>query len=219
MIRRDLSHVCTALCIFGCALGLGVSARGGAISRTARAANTSIPTTGPSAVAATQQNAATLPAQNSFPKEYGVLLTRSIFAHGKGPMVAGPTTGPATPTSPEQGFVLRGVALQGPDCTALLEELAGGKTRQLHVGDEIFGGRVVGITMNGVDRTLGGRMVHIVVGQALDGSVAAPPQAGAQPQLASDVAPPNMPAGQPMPQMNVPGAPMPAGAKILRSKD
>ena len=223
MTRRFLlRQVLQATCVLGCALALGNGARGApSLPKSARTPHiiTAIPATGRSTGGIDSPGAATLPAQPPFPKEYGVLLNRSIFAHGKTAMIAGPTTGPATsPSSPEQGFVLRGVALQGPVCTALLEELAGGKTRQLHVGDEVFGGRVVAITIDGIDRTLSGRVVHVVVGQALDGSVPAPPPVGQQ-QLASDGAPPGAPVGQPMPQMSLPGGPIPAGAKILQTKD
>jgi hypothetical protein len=158
--------------------------------------------------------ATTRPAQlPEVPQEFAVLNSRSIFAKGKPPRVAasGPSSGP---TSPDQGFVLRGVAVQGPEQTALLEDVAGRKTRQLHVGDELIGGRVVAISFEGIDRTLGGRLLHVGVGQSLDGS--APPAAGPptpNQQTAANVPPPTGEPGQPQP-----GVAIPAGAKFIEGR-
>jgi hypothetical protein len=185
------------------------------------AARGALPTTGPTSAPTTQAaatspatqptaDATTRPAQApQVPPEFAVLLSRSIFTHGKpGPVVQGPSSGPA---SPDKGFVLRGVAVQGPEQTALLEDVAGQKTRQLHVGDELIGGRVVAISFEGIERTLGGRLLHVGVGQTLDGSAspaAGPPGNPQQQQTAANV--PTQ--GEPTP---VPaGVAIPAGAKI-----
>jgi len=134
-------------------------------------------------------------------------MSRSIFAKGRPGAVA--ATGPSPgPPSPDHGFVLRGVAVQGPEQTALLEDVAGRKTRQLHVGDDLIGGRVVAISFDGIDRTLGGRLLHVGVGQSLDGS--APPAAAGpdNAQTAANVPPPTGEPGQPPP-----GVAIPAGAR------
>ncbi len=120
-----------------------------------------------------------------FPPDYEVLLTRSIFAKGKG---GGRSATSAPTTSPDKGLVLRGVAVQGSNRTALLEDVAGKKTRQLHVGDDVVGGRVLAITDDGLDRTMSGRVLHVGVGQSIDGSASAGPST--QQALAREGPPP-----------------------------
>lgn len=103
----------------------------------------------------------------SLPKKYDMLMTRSIFAHKRGPGPGGDVAAAAQPVKP--GVVLRGVADQGGQRTALLEDTANGKTRQLHVGDEASGGRIIAITMEGLDRSINGSVLHLGIGQSLDG--------------------------------------------------
>ena len=167
----------------------------------------------PSTAPATRPISATQPTTQSlshpFPPEFGVLMRRSIFAHGR-PVAA--TDPSSKPSSPDQGFVLRGVAVQGPMRTALLEDVAGSKTRQLHIGDDLIGGKVVAITMEGVDRTLGGKVLHIGVGQTLDGSATASPST--KQAVASDGPPPADAGAAP-----APGTPIQASAKIIETKE
>lgn len=146
-----------------------------------------------------------------FPNEYGVLMTRSIFARRRGPGPGGPDAAAIAQMSRDSGFVLRGVADQAGQRTALLEDTTSGKTRQLHVGDETSGGRVVAITMEGLDRSLGGQVLHVGVGQSLDGKVEAAGPTTRQSIAREDGAPPVAP--EP-----APGTAIPAGARILEIK-
>ena len=142
-----------------------------------------------------------------FPSEFGVLMSRSIFAHRRGGGPGGKDMATTAPMSLEPGIVLRGVADQAGQRTALLEDVASGKTRQLHVGDETTGGKVVAITMEGLDRSLGGRVLHVAVGQPLDGNAAQPGAATRQSIAREDR--PQAPV-EPSPDLA-----MPAGAKIV----
>jgi hypothetical protein len=103
----------------------------------------------------------------NFPEEFAVLLNRSIFAKHKPMAMARPATGPS---APESTLVLRGVAVQGTIPTALIEDEAGGRTMQVHIGEDIGGGRITTINKDGLDRSMtrGGPLVHVAIGQRLD---------------------------------------------------
>lgn len=103
----------------------------------------------------------------ALPKKYEILMTRSIFSRTRGPGLGG-GDGLASTQPHKPGLVLRGVADQAGQRTALLEDTASGKTRQLHVGDEALGGKIVAITMEGIDRTLDGSVFHMGIGQSLE---------------------------------------------------
>lgn len=144
----------------------------------------------------------------SLPKKYDMLMTRSIFAHRRGPGQNG-GDGASEAQSHKPGLVLRGVADQEGQRTALLEDTASGKTRQLHVGDEALGGRIVAITMEGLDRTLGGSVLHLGIGQSLEAGGAI---AGATTQ--QGIALENV---TPVVHEPSPGSAIPAAATILET--
>jgi hypothetical protein len=173
-------------------------------------ATMTMPTTAPASLVAEPSVARGQPAL-PFPNEYGVLMTRSIFAKRRGPGPGGADAAAIAQMSRDSGLVLRGVADQGGQRTALLEDTASGKTRQLHVGDETSGGRVVAITMEGLDRSLGGQVLHVGVGQSLDGKAEAAGPATRQSIAREDATPPVAPEPPP-------GTAIPAGAKILEIK-
>lgn len=175
-----------------------------------------LPSTSPTAIKSSNAPAspATEPAvvkqrqPMSLPKKYEILLTRSIFAHRRGPgQNGGDAASEAQAHKP--GLVLRGVADQEGQRTALLEDTASGKTRQLHVGDEALGGRIVAITMEGLDRMLGGSVLHLGIGQSLEAGGAV---AGATTQ--QGIALENVTPGVHEPS---PGSAMPAAATILET--
>jgi hypothetical protein len=199
MIRRDSPRkLPTARWMLGIA-ALGAMARAD-VAPTTRPATTSI------AVASTEPAVGKKRSALPFPKKFDALMSRSIFAHHRPGDPAAEAAAIAAAQKP--GFVLRGVADQGGQRTALLEEASSGKTKQLHVGDEAPGGRIVAITMEGLDRTMAGKTVHVGVGQPLDGKGEAgnpnPPQAVAREDGAA-----------PMPEAAA-GIAIPAGAKILK---
>jgi hypothetical protein len=177
-----------------------------AVARAGLAPTTRPATTLP-AIATTEPVGIKKRSASPFPKKYDVLMTRSIFAHHQ-PGDKSAAEAAAMANAHKPGFVLRGVADQGGQRTALLEDAASGKTAQLHVGDETSGGRIVTITMDGLDRTVAGKVLHVGVGQPLDGGGAVanpnPPQTVAR----EDVTPV-------LPEP-VTGTAIQAGAKILK---
>jgi hypothetical protein len=229
MSRWDLPRwfmaVSASACLVAASAALPPSTQSTPPSFSAGPEGRALPATAPTALPTTSRSPDANPLP--FPNDCNVLLARSIFARGGRGAGAVATTGPATrPASPEAGFVLRGVASQGPVRTALLEDLHTHNTRQLHIGDDVIGGKVVAITMDGLDRTLGGRMLHVGVGQPIDGSAPPPgiavaaasgPPSTTQPAAAGDASPPTIFAPAPAPPP-VPGAPVQASLKIIETK-
>lgn len=143
-----------------------------------------------SAVAAPVQPPTTQPKVMS--SKYNVLMYRSIFSRersrGGGDGSSGWGGQPATTTSaslastnpssssqstgPESALSLKGVALQDGEFVAFIEDASASRTLLLKQGDSIARGRVKLITLDGLDYDASGRVLHIDVGQNLEGGVA-----------------------------------------------
>jgi hypothetical protein len=109
----------------------------------------------------------------------GVLSTRSMFLHGR---PAAAHAGPSKPAAPS--LVLRGVARQGEQPMAFVEDVGANQTKQLHVGDALGTGTLVAITADGIDRMQAGKVSHVKVGQSIDaagGGAGGPPGAPGSP--------------------------------------
>jgi hypothetical protein len=163
------------------------------------AATTSAPTTALARAGATSQ-----PTTAVLPPEFAIFQTRSPFAKG-------PKKPPAAAGGPEASFVLKGAVDVGGRMTAFVEDLSAKRVLQLAAGQSLAGGRVKGITLDGIEyeAAAGAPARRIEVGQNLMGQVV-PPTPTSKPAAG----PPGQPGapGQP----GTPGAPpqpgMPPGA-------
>ena len=170
--------------------------------------------------------AASQPARWEIPALSGnleILGSRSIFLHGRPPPLRVATTQAANGEARSgPAFVLRGVARQGEQLMALVEDVAGNQTRQMHIGDALAGGKLVAITTDGVDESLAGKIAHVKVGQPLDaGGTAGPNTAGpaTQPALAQQGAPAGGAQILMVEQASSLETPVPAGVKLSPDKD
>lgn len=203
MARRHLPRIwrTTQWSLWGIALCAGAGAE---------VLPTTHPSTLPARPASTRPEVMKKIVVKPLPKEFELLMTRSIFARRRGPGQGGLDAAAEAQAARDRGLVLRGVADQSGQRTALLEDTSSGKTKQLHVGDEALGGRIVAITMEGLDRNFGGQLVHVGVGQSLDGK-GEPPGPTTRQSIARDD-------GVPITPDPAGGRAIPAGAKILEVK-
>jgi hypothetical protein len=137
----------------------------------------------------------------TFPEEFSILMSRSMFGRPR-KLAGGPATRPASGKS-EPAFVLRGVAVQGKQRTALVEDEAGHHTMQVHEGDSLLGGRVLAIAIDGLDRAVAGHITHVGIGQRLDNAPGGP--------IPVEEAPPRPTA---VAHVTTEGAAMPAAAQV-----
>lgn len=98
-----------------------------------------------------------------------ILSARSMFLHGRPPTAR---AGPMMPGAPS--LILRGVARQGEQPMAFVEDVGAKQTKQMHVGDAIGPGKLVAITTDGIDRMLGGKLSHVKVGQPIEVAAGGP---------------------------------------------
>lgn len=79
----------------------------------------------------------------------------------------------AAASSREASLVLCGVAQQGNDFTALIEDVAGHRVNRLTIGDTVGRGRLTRVDLDGIEYEVAGRIRRVRVGDDLTGSVAA----------------------------------------------
>ena len=138
--------------------------------------------------------------------EFAVLNVRSIFykghfvpaplnGPGAGPSPTELTTQPTTAPTPESEVVLDGVTHSDDQIVAFLENRSDQKVSLVHVGDAISHGHITDITLDELDYQSGDKLVHVKVGQNLDGVTASAPPT-TQP-LAGSGGPPSSPGGGP----------------------
>jgi hypothetical protein len=157
--------------------------------------------------------------------EYAILTSRSMFLHGKPPPAHPATSGPVGGPPLGPGFVLRGVARQGEQPMALVEDMGAHQTKQMHIGDSFAGGKLVAITTDGVDRSVAGKVSHVKVGQPIEGGGGPAGMKGPGPgpttqtMIAEQAVPTPMPPPLMMDQASTTDTPLAAGAKILPNKD
>lgn len=147
-----------------------------------------IPATVPSTIPATAPatNPTTEPARvpirpEILPTDYAVLTSRSIFMKGRvptpviistDPFASAPTTAPAR--SREDSIVFNGVTEADGSIVAFLEDTSAGKVTIYRAGDAIALGKIVSITLDGLDYQAGDKTVHVLIGQTLSGGEALP---------------------------------------------
>jgi hypothetical protein len=181
-------------------------------------------TTAPTS-ASTVGSATTQPAAWSPPDlagDFAILSSRNIFLHGRPPVAKGPTSGPSfAKGSSGPSMILRGVARQGEQVLALVEDISAKRTRQVKIGDMVGDGKVVAITKDGFDSSIKGKISHVKVGQNIENNSAmASGKTGptTQPVVVQEASPPS-PAGPAIAeQANNPQLPVAAGAKLLPEK-
>lgn len=166
-------------------------------------------TTGASSKPATT-TASSQPADKPFPREFGILLTRSPFMRGPVASAA------AAPPQPEATFGLRGIGMLDGKFIAMVENVAAKGVQQLKEGDSVASGKVKSITLDGMVYESNGKKTPVAIGQNLLGAAlpALPPPPPPQPPPQPN-AQPGQP-GQPgQPQPGQPGNP-PPGARGRR---
>ena len=121
---------------------------------------------------------------------FSAARTRSIFVKGEQSLVSesGPSVRPpvsaSPPVRPQQTMVFNGVTVVGDRPEAMIEDTAAHKVFNVRVGEALAGGRVLDITFDNLDYQGTGKVVHVGIGDNLDGTPAAPgddaaPTAGA----------------------------------------
>ena len=120
------------------------------------------------AIAATDAHKSTSRDEGALPKQYRVLLSRSVFAaNGKAEAEANAV---APAPTPESLLALKGVVQDDQRFTAFVESLPQKRVIQLKVGDAIARGRIVAITLHELQYESAGRRTRVAIGQALSGA-------------------------------------------------
>jgi len=121
--------------------------------------------------------------------EYDVLLHRSIFIRGRQGVYdpgevgnrqyvgtdTGPTTSPTTTQatvvawSPENVMVFNGASNANGQLVAFIENTSLNSIARFQVGDSVATGKIIGITLDQLDYSVGGRVTHVMLGQNLSG--------------------------------------------------
>jgi len=112
---------------------------------------------------------------------YQLLVQRNIFSKDRGRNVSESKTDAkpdgkdaALAPNPEADIVLNGIDLKDGQPAAFLENRKTNAMQIVHVGDTIMKGKITKITLDGIEYTCDISVATIAIGQALDGSVAAP---------------------------------------------
>lgn len=99
-------------------------------------------------------------------EKYEILIERNAFSRTRGPRSA-PATIARTPTPrPERYTVLTGISEQDGAFVAFLEEVQG-STTQVEAGDEVAGGTVTEITLDGIVFEKEGKTTKVPIGSSL----------------------------------------------------
>jgi hypothetical protein len=135
------------------------------------------PLTATSGRAGKEARAATLnpafpPAATPLDKEFDPVLERSLFSSRheraqEAQLVK--YSEPPSSATPEASLVLCGVAQQGGEFTALVEDVKGGRVSRLSPGDSIGRGRLVHVDLDGAEYEVGGNIRRVRVGDDLNG--------------------------------------------------
>jgi hypothetical protein len=140
----------------------------------------------------------------SMPREYAVLLSRSMFVRGHAAEMghigqqrfstASPSTAPSLDRS-EAGLIFNGVTQTANAIDALVEDTVSGRVLTVKPGDAVASGKVKSITFDTLQYETGGRVTQVHIGQNFAGndvdatsiptpasSSAAPAASGASPE-------------------------------------
>lgn len=123
-----------------------------------------------------QRRAVVSVATASFPQEYRILLTRSVFSNQ--PERRGPRGGagdPGAARSSEATLTFRGAMREGSQYVAFIEDNGSNKTMRLKVGEKLGRGEIREITLNQLLYQIGDRALPIDIGGTLSGTGIAGP--------------------------------------------
>ncbi len=106
-------------------------------------------------------------------ERYRMLITRNIFLQDRRrARETRPASTRPSVRSEENGLVLTGVGQIGPDRTAFFEDLGTGQTKRVSTGQALYKGKVVMVTLEGVEYEQDGAVHRIAIGQDLSGAAA-----------------------------------------------
>ena len=98
--------------------------------------------------------------------KYKVLIDRNVFCRDRARR-PGPSAASGRPAPPPESYItLKGVAQVGSRFVAFLEDAHGG-TRRVSVGDEVAGGKIKQITLDGLDFEKAAETKNVAVGGRL----------------------------------------------------
>lgn len=118
-------------------------------------------------------------------ENYEVLIKRNAFSktRGQATRVTAPTAHKTAAPRPERYTVLTGISQRGGRFVAFLEEVQGDTTK-VAAGDEVAGGKVVSISLDGLEFEKEGKTTKVAIGSSLSlGPGSAPAPTGAAPNL------------------------------------
>jgi len=125
---------------------------------------------------APQRRAVVSVAAATFPQEYRILLTRSVFSNQPARRGSGGGSGDSGPSrSYEATLTFRGAMRDGSQYVAFIEDNGSNKTMRLKVGEKLGRGEIREITLNQLMYQIGDRALPIDIGGTLSGTgIAAP---------------------------------------------
>ena len=164
----------------GATISLTTTRSATTLPSTLAAAGTRNQTTNPSTNATTSTAASqaslsvrSVAAAKVMPKDFALLVSRSVFVHGRMPDIqnSGNSNGAAAsvPPRPETALLFNGATNADGELVAFVEDTTAGKVLKLKVGDPVARGKVAGITLDSFDYDSAGRRQRIALGQNLDG--------------------------------------------------
>ena len=137
-----------------------------------------------------QQPPRTVGAAKPLPRDFNLLVSRSVFVHGPQRIFEGPEVPPATqsgntslqPSRPEKTLLFNGSTRTEGEWVAFIEDTVASRVLKLKVGEPIARGKITAITLSSLNYDANGKSTLVAIGQNLDGESAAP--SSTQPSLA-----------------------------------
>jgi hypothetical protein len=137
-----------------------------------------------------QQPPRTVGAAKPLPRDFNLLVSRSVFVHGPQRIFEGPEVPPTTqpgnssfqPSRPERTLLFNGSTRTEGEWVAFIEDTVASRVLKLKVGEPIARGKVTAITLSSLNYDANGKSTLVAIGQNLDGESAAP--SSTQPSLA-----------------------------------
>jgi hypothetical protein len=115
-------------------------------------------------------------AAKPLPRDFNLLITRSVFVHGRKMTYDAPenvTSQPVaptfTPTRPEKALLFNGSTRTEGEWVAFIEDTAATRVLKVKVGDPIARGKVAAITLTTLNYDAAGKTTLVMIGQNLDG--------------------------------------------------
>ncbi len=141
--------------------------------------------------------ARSIAAAKTMPKDYSLLVSRSVFVHGRmpDPRTPEPPGVPIPAPRPEKSLLFNGATKADGELVAFIEDMTAGKVLKLRVGDSVARGKIAAITLDTFDYDSGGKVRQIVLGQNLDGEAGLP---ASRPTTSSSSPGSSTPGGSPL---------------------